>query len=257
MPAAAAPLDQPYYGASFAVAIARFFKKYATFSGRASRSEFWWSFLFLAVVETVLSIPVLGWTIRFTEAVMRYALDTSRAINPSDVLPERYFQGLMPTGLELASLLAVSVFSLAALIPSIAVSWRRLHDAGFSGLFWLFNLANLGIVPLIMCILPSKPDGARFDAPGSGTGVPTGAGYAAPSYNSPGPDQPYAPPGYGQPYAPDYGQPPAYQGEPPAYGSASAGPTAPTGAGPEPLATAPAIPPEPEIGPDGLPRYPG
>ena len=40
------PLELPYYGISFGGAIARGFKKYATFAGRASRSEYWWWTLF-------------------------------------------------------------------------------------------------------------------------------------------------------------------------------------------------------------------
>jgi hypothetical protein len=51
-PAVEAPpaLSQPLYGASIVQAITRFFKKYATFSGRASRSEFWWAYLAYVVV---------------------------------------------------------------------------------------------------------------------------------------------------------------------------------------------------------------
>ena len=39
------PLEAPLRGATFGQAFARFFKKYAIFHGRASRSEFWWWFL--------------------------------------------------------------------------------------------------------------------------------------------------------------------------------------------------------------------
>ena len=35
----AVPLSAPYYGASLGIAFSRFWRKYATFSGRASRSE--------------------------------------------------------------------------------------------------------------------------------------------------------------------------------------------------------------------------
>ncbi len=48
------PLSQPLYGASIGQAVSRFFKKYATFSGRASRSEFWWWYLVFVVVTGVL-----------------------------------------------------------------------------------------------------------------------------------------------------------------------------------------------------------
>jgi hypothetical protein len=36
------PLAWPRYGIGFVDAIKRAYKKYATFSGRASRSEYWW-----------------------------------------------------------------------------------------------------------------------------------------------------------------------------------------------------------------------
>ena len=48
------PLDAPLRGASFGQAFSRFFKKYATFHGRASRSEFWWWFLANAIIGGIL-----------------------------------------------------------------------------------------------------------------------------------------------------------------------------------------------------------
>ena len=48
------PLDWPHYGIGFLPAVKRAFQKYATFSGRASRSEFWWWVLANAIVGTVL-----------------------------------------------------------------------------------------------------------------------------------------------------------------------------------------------------------
>ena len=56
------PLDQPLYGASLPQAVGRFFRKFATFSGRASRSEYWWVylFIFIVVIVGVIGIGVLG-----------------------------------------------------------------------------------------------------------------------------------------------------------------------------------------------------
>src|SRR3712207_7305441 len=51
------PLDWPHYGVGFRDAIVRGFKKYATFAGRASRSEYWWWTLFTTIVFIALSVP--------------------------------------------------------------------------------------------------------------------------------------------------------------------------------------------------------
>lgn len=48
----------------FGEAISRCFKNYATFSGRATRAEFWWWQLFSFLVGCVLGwIPILGWLV--------------------------------------------------------------------------------------------------------------------------------------------------------------------------------------------------
>jgi uncharacterized membrane protein YhaH (DUF805 family) len=50
----------------FLEAVAAFFRDFANFSGRASRSEFWWAILFNVLVVTVASfVPLLGvaWTV--------------------------------------------------------------------------------------------------------------------------------------------------------------------------------------------------
>jgi len=48
------PLWAPVYGTDFRVATSRFWKKYATFSGRASRSEYWWAMLFVGITGAVV-----------------------------------------------------------------------------------------------------------------------------------------------------------------------------------------------------------
>ena len=112
-----APLDQPLYGASFGQAIKRFFKKYATFSGRASRSEFWFFALFNAIVYTVL-----------------YGLAIGFGLAGSDpATGEMGAGGTLPT-------LLIGLYGLAIIIPSIALSVRRLHDGNFSGLLYLLIL---------------------------------------------------------------------------------------------------------------------
>ena len=79
-------------------------EKYATFDGRASRSEYWWftlgNVLLSLVVEFVFGIFDMGET-------------------------------------------AISIYSIFIFIPSIAVSVRRLHDIGKSGWYYLVFAVSL------------------------------------------------------------------------------------------------------------------
>lgn len=90
-------------------------KKYAVFSGRARRSEYWYFVLFNIIISVILA--VIG-----------------MAISGQD-----QFGG--------ANLLYL-LYSLAVLIPSLAVLVRRLHDTSRSG-WWVF----IGLIPLIGAIV--------------------------------------------------------------------------------------------------------
>ncbi len=140
------PLDQPLYGATFPQAIGRFFRKYATFSGRASRSEYWWAYLFIVGILVILGVGfgVLG-TLSQSEA--------ERAAN-------------QPGPLGAAFGLPLFVFLLAILVPSIALHVRRLHDVNLPGpLFLITFVPSIGsLVLFVLALMPSIPAGARFDA---------------------------------------------------------------------------------------------
>ena len=139
-------LSQPLYGATLVEAVKRFFAKYATFSGRASRSEYWW----VAVAFLIVSVLFGG--------ILALVLATTGEVQPSG--------GVRGTGPEIAVLVIFGLLYLAVIIPSISVTVRRLHDANFSGWLYLLHLIPyLGsLIVLILTILPSKPEGARFDA---------------------------------------------------------------------------------------------
>ncbi|OAZ45628.1 hypothetical protein A9Z40_00495 [Microbacterium arborescens] len=140
------PLSQPLYGASFGQAFARFWRKYVTFSGRASRSEFWFWYLAHFLIVTAITVFMI---------VGAFAGMTT------DPLTGRNEPGPL---LGVGALLFV-LWQLATLIPMIALSWRRLHDANLAGPFWFLGLiAGIGgIAVLVLCALPSNPAGARFD----------------------------------------------------------------------------------------------
>ena len=138
------PVSQPLYGATFSQAISRFFKKYATFTGRASRSEYWWTALALAIVELVLYGLALG---------IGIATGTPNA------------NGGVDFGVGgVIFLVLFALFSLAVVVPGIAVTVRRLHDGNFSGAFYLLTLVGLSIVVVVLTLFESKPEGARFDS---------------------------------------------------------------------------------------------
>jgi len=126
----------PLPGASFGDAAKRYFQRYAQFRGYASQSEFWWPFLLFQVL-----IP-LGLYI------LAVAIGASAAMSGADELP---VASLMILGL-------LMLYGLAIIVPALAVTVRRLHDTGQSGLFLLFYFIGLGIVPLIMCCMPPRPD---------------------------------------------------------------------------------------------------
>jgi uncharacterized membrane protein YhaH (DUF805 family) len=138
----APPLDQPHYGIGFGGAVARGFKKYATFTGRASRSEYWWWALFTFVTYLVLGL-----------AAYALGIATSRD------------GGRTPGLLALPLIILFAVFFLGIIVPTLALTVRRLHDAGYSGLFALLLLVPyLGsLIIMIFALLPSSPAGAKYD----------------------------------------------------------------------------------------------
>lgn len=95
-------------------------KKYATFSGRARRKEYWMFILFNMLVAFGVNIvdAVLG------------------------------MEGVLAAG-----------YSLAALIPAWAVFTRRMHDIGKSGWWWLIGLVPVvgAIVLLVFACKDSEP----------------------------------------------------------------------------------------------------
>jgi uncharacterized membrane protein YhaH (DUF805 family) len=106
-------------------------KKYATFAGRARRSEYWYFMLFYLLAFVVLAI-VDGVTGTFNEEA----------------------------GVGLLS----GLFLLATLIPTLAVTVRRLHDTDRSGWWILLNFIPLigALVVLVFTVLDSQPGANRF-----------------------------------------------------------------------------------------------
>jgi uncharacterized membrane protein YhaH (DUF805 family) len=112
-------------------AVRTVFSKYATFSGRASRSEFWWWVLFGVIVALVA-------------AAIDYALGFGAS---------RHGGGPVS-----------AIWSLAILLPGLAVTVRRLHDIGRSGWWYFIVLIPLigALILLYWLVQPSEPGANRF-----------------------------------------------------------------------------------------------
>lgn len=163
-------LSLPLYGATFTQARRRFFQQYADFSGRASLSEYWWASLFTTIV---MLIPTLLVTIG---AILVAVTATTTAVEQQSRYDNGYtgeFDGvdLGATGIGVSAIVLIVgvvlmlIAWVALFVPSLALTWRRLHDAGFPGTYYFFTLVpSVGsVIVLVMVLLPSKPEGQRFD----------------------------------------------------------------------------------------------
>lgn len=111
---------------TFGQSIQTVFSKYAEFRGMASRSEFWWWILFTSLVSAALNgFTMWGFTLG------------------SDISP----------GSSLAGAWAIAV-----LVPTLAVTIRRLRDAGYEWghIFWILLPLAGAIVLIVLCAQPTR-----------------------------------------------------------------------------------------------------
>jgi uncharacterized membrane protein YhaH (DUF805 family) len=108
-------------------------KKYAVFSGRASRKEYWYFLLFNIIISVALAV-VDGITGSFSA----------------------------DAGMGLLG----GVYTLAVLIPGLAAAVRRLHDTDRSGWWLLFAFVPFigGIVLLVFLVQDSQPGANQHGA---------------------------------------------------------------------------------------------
>jgi uncharacterized membrane protein YhaH (DUF805 family) len=149
-------IDLPFYGASFDASVRRFFRKYAVFTGRASRSEFWWAMLFQSIVGSIAGV-VLGIVIA---AVVVWVIVGAEQ---GDWVTTMIDATVAST---LVMVIGLVLITLPVLLPSIAVTVRRLHDTNRSGWWSLISLIPFGgYVIYVFGALESDAAGIRFDSP--------------------------------------------------------------------------------------------
>ena len=108
-----------------------FFKGYADFTGRATRSDFWWVWL----MNNIFCIPL-------------YII---------------YFQMILNDGKEIDPISGVAILSLYIIlfmvlfIPSLALKVRRLRDAGLHWAFIFLHFVPMGgLALLVLLAMPTK-----------------------------------------------------------------------------------------------------
>lgn len=165
---------------SFKDAIKTCFSKYADFSGRARRSEYWYWTLFNILVSAILG----GINGGITSAINLGSAGDLKA-------------NLMSSGLA-------GLWSIAVLIPSLAVVVRRLHDVGKSG--WYYLLMFIPIIGWIIVLCAFLKDSQGPNKYGDSPKYPAQAqyGYYQPQYQQPQGQQGYYGPQYQQPQQPYY-----------------------------------------------------
>ena len=119
----------------------KFWTRYADFSGRSSRSDFWWVFLchFLLTLPFSL-IALFGFLIPLFSEVYYAGL--------YDYEPD--FSGAM-AGASFAAFIMflLAIYGFATIVPNLAITVRRLRDAGFH---WAFIFLTVG--PSIASFIP-------------------------------------------------------------------------------------------------------
>lgn len=114
-------------------------KKYLVFSGRASRSEYWYFVLFNIIVSAILTAIDIAIGSGTAETAMSGDAGVSMSVN----------MGILS-----------GIYSLAVLLPSLGVSVRRLHDTNHSG-WWLLIafIPVIGAIVLLVFLVKDSDEG--------------------------------------------------------------------------------------------------
>jgi len=125
-------------------------KKYAVFRGRSRRKEFWYFVLFSMLAYTLLRVidNLIG-----TRAIPIFEIGMRSTVYNPGVAAAVHNPSV---GMGLLA----GLYSLAVLVPTIAVTVRRLHDTGHSGWWLLINLVPfIGLIVFLVFMAQKTEQG--------------------------------------------------------------------------------------------------
>jgi uncharacterized membrane protein YhaH (DUF805 family) len=111
------------------------YRRYAEFSGRSQRKEYWMFILLMVIIEIVLFIPLLAAGFSLFSSLGAGAGAASPALGAAAFGPVIWIVGLI-----------FLVWGLATIIPALAVTVRRLHDRDMSGWYLAGFIVVAGVL---------------------------------------------------------------------------------------------------------------
>lgn len=142
---------------NFGQAFSTCMRKYADFSGRARRSEYWWYMLAVALI-------MIPFWIALTIAFFPAAEDLINLVEDGQTISFQMWIDNVDWDQLVGPMLLVGGVCLVFMLPSLAVTARRLHDIGLSGWFLLVQFVPYvgGAALLVMSIIDSQAKENRW-----------------------------------------------------------------------------------------------
>lgn len=108
----------------------KYWKNYADFTGRSSRSDFWWAYLMNVLISLGINLVM--------------AIFSAMSVSAD---------GTVNTGSAVLVLIVgiiVWIWAIANIIPMLAISIRRLRDAGYHWAWFFINAVPFGVIAYIV-----------------------------------------------------------------------------------------------------------
>ena len=118
---------------NFVEAVKSYFINWIDFKSRSSRSEFWWAWIFLLVVQN------------FTQVIVDYILGIVFSQN----------------AILIVTVISILVMQIFICIATASIIVRRLHDVNKSGWWYLIVFTVIGVIPIIFWFCSKGTEGGN------------------------------------------------------------------------------------------------